>query len=402
MLRTRVSTLPLTAAFVLGLPAALIAQPRDFSVSQAGPGTHVVHRDRVTKNGAEVALEGFVVDADALVATLRTRVLEQQGLGNLARVASVHEDARPTRKLPLDLDSPSFAHAYTFKHRFAHPFAAVEARLLLAPLDDEGAFDLLYQLSALVVLSVVVGLYALYRMAAVQVRFAEQRSNFVAAVSHELKTPLTAIRMYGEMLRDGMVENDQKRNEYYATITSETERLSRLINNVLELSRLEQNDRPVQLVAADLGRAVAEVVAVFRPHAEQAGFTIVFSSQAALPHARFDRDALTQVLFNVLDNALKYAQGSGPRELRVRCERAAHGGVRVRVQDSGPGVPADQLAAIFAPFYRVQSELTRTQKGTGIGLSLVKGLVERMQGSVVATNLEPGFEVCVTLLAAST
>jgi two-component system phosphate regulon sensor histidine kinase PhoR len=91
-------------------------------------------------------------------------------------------------------------------------------------------------LSALLVVAVVVGLYALYRMVAVQVRFAERRGNFVAAVSHELKTPLTAIRLYAEMLRDGMIESDKKRSEYYSTITSETERLSRLINNVLELS----------------------------------------------------------------------------------------------------------------------------------------------------------------------
>ena len=98
-------------------------------------------------------------------------------------------------------------------------------------------------LTASLARAVVVGLDALYRMVAVQLRFAERRNNFVAAVSHELKTPLTAIRVYSEMLRDGMVEQEDKKHEYYATITAETERLSQLINNVLELSRIELRER---------------------------------------------------------------------------------------------------------------------------------------------------------------
>lgn len=391
----RASLLSLLAA----APASVRAQSvnADFSVVPAGPGTFTVYRARPEQR----AIEGFVVDADVLVDTLRKRVLEEQGLGNLARVMAVaRPGARGAGLGSSESDSTlGFESAYRFDHRFAEPFSAIVTRLDLAPLDDQGAADLLYAFAAVLALAIVLGLYALYRMTAVRVRFAERRNNFVAAVSHELKTPLTAIRMYGEMLRDGMVEDDGKRQQYYQTITAETERLSRLINNVLELSRLERRERPVQLIAADVTPLVREVVEVFRPHAQQAGFELELGAEPGLPPARFDRDALTQVLFNLLDNALKYG-GAAQRKIEVVCMRSEQGGVCVTVVDQGQGVADSQLRAIFEPFYRVQNELTRTQQGTGIGLALVHGLCARMQGQVEGRNLRPGFEVRVTLQGA--
>ena len=116
-----------------------------------------------------------------------------------------------------------------------------------------------------------------------------------------------------------------------------------------------------------------------------------FESATNLPAVRFERDALTQVMFNLLDNALKYSQRAQQRVIAVRCEPDANGAaVSLVVSDRGPGIPAGQLELIFEPFYRAQSELTRTQKGTGIGLSLVRGLVTRMHGTVQGKNLTPG------------
>ena len=398
-MQLRASQLWTACALSLSATAHASAQPEPFHIFQTEPGSVVVERRAADGTHSE----GFVIDEAALVQTLQKRVLEQQGLGNLAKVTAVENVPRSygSRYLSSDDARTRFTGAYTFRHRFAEPFSALEAKLDLAPLDDEGTFGLLYQLTAGLALAVILGLYALYRMVAVQLRFAERRNNFVAAVSHELKTPLTAIRMYSEMLRDGMVEHEDKRTEYYATITAETERLSRLINNVLELSRIERHERHVELLVGDMSAVAREVVESFRPHAQREGFNVSFESAQALPAVRFERDALTQVIFNLLDNALKYSSRAERREIAVRCEPAAGGGVSLIVSDRGPGVPQAQLSLIFEPFYRAQNELTRTQKGTGIGLSLVRGLVTRMHGTVQGRNLAPGFEVCVTLPAAS-
>ncbi|MCP4657021.1 MAG: HAMP domain-containing histidine kinase, partial [bacterium] len=239
--------------------------------------------------------------------------------------------------------------------------------------------------------------FALYRMVAVVVDYAERRTNFVSAVTHELKTPLTAIRMYGEMLRDGMVPDEGKRQRYYEIMTAESERLTRLLSNVLELARLERKTRTMNLVMADLAPVVEEAIAVLGPHAEKEGFTIRLDLAPERVPARFDRDALKQVLFNLLDNALKYSRKASEKEVIVSCRRQQDG-VVLRVADRGPGVSRPHLKRIFEPFYRGESELTRTSKGTGIGLALVRGLVERMGGTVTGRNRgEGGFEVSVFL-----
>jgi signal transduction histidine kinase len=215
----------------------------------------------------------------------------------------------------------------------------------------------------------------------------------VAAVSHELKTPLTAIRMYGEMLRDGMVPTDAKREEYYRTITSESERLSRLIDNVLEFARLEKGTREMRLSAGPIGPVIEELALLLRPHAARTGFDLHVAIEANLPPVRFERDALLQVLFNLIDNALKYARGASERVVSIECRRL-DGSVELRVRDRGPGVAARQLGRVFEPFHRGEDELTRTTTGTGLGLALVKGLAERMGATVSAGNADGGgFEV---------
>ena len=234
-------------------------------------------------------------------------------------------------------------------------------------------------------------------MVAVTVEFAQRRNNFVSAVTHELKTPLTAIRMYGEMLRDGVVPDESKRQGYYTVITSECERLSRLLDNVLELARLDKNARPMNLQIGAVDDVIKETARILQPHAREKGFALRVDIAPDLQPVRYDRDALLQVLVNLVDNALKYAAGSEHKEVVLRAE-PAQDGVALSVVDHGPGVDRAHLAKIFEPFYRAQDELTRTAQGTGIGLSLVRSLVERMDGRVWGENRpEGGFAVRIAL-----
>jgi signal transduction histidine kinase len=338
--------------------------------------------------GSDAYRQGLVLEIPALVSWLSERVLVDSALATRVQIASAADEAQ--------LDTSGFL----YRHQFAEPFAPMSGILRLAPLPEPGGTAYVYWLAILLGLAATLGLFSLYRMVAVAVAYAERRHNFVSAVTHELKTPLTAIRLYGEMLRDGIVPSKDKRQQYYRVITAETERLTRLVNNVLELSRLERKDRPLTIIVGDVTPLVEEVVRVLGPHAEQEGFVLRVESDSNLPPVRHDRDALLQVLFNLVDNAIKYSRNAEKKEITIACRRE-EGGLRLSVADRGPGVSPHHTKAIFQPFYRAENELTRSSKGTGIGLALVRGLVERMGGSVRGDNdREGGFVVSISLRSA--
>jgi two-component system, OmpR family, phosphate regulon sensor histidine kinase PhoR len=323
--------------------------------------------------------QGMLLDVAALGGWLRAKALAGSDLAPYVTLSF-------TTNSPMrDRDDER-----AYRHRFAEPFEAIAADLELAALPGVGGTRSIYALGAVSLLVVLAGLAALYRMVTVVVGYAEERSNFVAAVTHELRTPLTAIRMYGEMLRDGIVPSEVKRDEYYRHITAESERLTRLVNNVLELSRLENGARDTRLENGDLGAVVREAETLLLPHVERAGFSLSVDVDPAVPAARFERDALLQMLVNLVENAVKYAaNGTGGREIRVTC-RGAGEAVALSVRDYGPGVAARQLRRIFEPFYRGGSELTRHSQGSGIGLALVRALAEEMGARVTAHNADGG------------
>ena len=358
----------------------------------ASQGTLVVYRTVLIQQ--RPYRQGWVLDGEELLKWLGERVLGDSDLRSRVRILPAGAWTPP------DLQAQVQESAYAYRRRFAEPFAGLAAVVLLDPLETGGGSRYLYTLAALLLITSTLGLGAVYRMVAVVVGFAERRSNFVAAVTHELKTPLTALRMYGEMLRDGVVLSEDRRQKYYEIMTAESERLTRLVNNVLELSRLEQKSRRLEMRAGHVAPLLDEVVAVLGPHAESLGFRFRVHTEEELPAVRFDRDALLQVLFNLVDNALKYSRGEGEQEIELTCRESGDGGVELVVADRGPGVRRRHLRKIFEPFYRGENELTRTAKGTGIGLALVRGLVEQMGGEVMGSNRpDGGFEVTVALPA---
>ncbi len=157
----------------------------------------------------------------------------------------------------------------------------------------------------------------------------------------------------------------------------------------------------MNLTVGDIAPIIEEAVGVLGPHAQREGFVIRVEVEPSLPPVRYDRDVLLQVLFNLVDNAVKYSRTAQHKEITISSRRQQEGLV-LSVADRGPGVPARHLARIFQPFYRAESELTRSSKGTGIGLALVKGLVERMGGSVHGGNGKAGgFVVSVLLPSAA-
>jgi signal transduction histidine kinase len=365
----------------------------------------------------DIVLDSFVgerIDDDYLVLTRRATVtgrdyrqglvLETRELVDwlAQRVVAGSELATRFEILPDSLASPFPRRAeLTYRHQFGEPFGGLAALLVLPPLTDSGATGFVYLLSILTLGAGAAGLVGIYRMVEARVAFAERRQNFVSAVSHELKTPLTAIRLYGEMLRDGLVADEDKRAHYYGVITSESERLTRLVNNVLELSNLERRQRSVNLVVGPIRPVLEEARNILAPHAAQEGFAIRLEVEPDLPEAIYDRDALLQVLFNLIDNAVKYSKNAARRDILLSAHRQASA-LEIAIRDQGPGVGEAHLKRVFEPFYRGEAEMTRRSRGTGIGLALVKGLVESMGGAVGADNGDDGgFVVRLTLRLAS-
>jgi signal transduction histidine kinase len=234
------------------------------------------------------------------------------------------------------------------------------------------------------------------RLGRKQIALTRQQQDFVSAVSHELKTPLTSIRMYAEMLREGWADEGRKRT-YFAFICEESERLTRLINNVLQLARLTRNELRVELEPSRVGELTETLRPKIASLTERAGFALELDcADCADLTIRVDEDFLAQILINLTDNAVKFARDAERKEVRIACRTPEPGQLQISVRDYGPGVPRDQMKKIFTLFYRSGNELTRETVGTGIGLALVRELTLAMGGRVDLVNARPGAEFRLT------
>jgi two-component system phosphate regulon sensor histidine kinase PhoR len=222
------------------------------------------------------------------------------------------------------------------------------------------------------------------------------RRDFVANVSHELRTPLTAIQGFIETLHEDSLEPELRRH-YLDVITRNAERLRALIEDLLELSRIEGRTQPLALEPVDAAGVAGSLLRDMRPRFEARRLAV--SASGAAPLVLADRRALEQVLQNLLDNAVKYTEPGGRIELRL----AASGGrVRIEVADDGIGIPESARARVFERFYRVDKARSRDLGGTGLGLAIVKHLVQAMDGDVFLDSREgEGTTVAVVLPAAS-
>ncbi len=240
------------------------------------------------------------------------------------------------------------------------------------------------------------GFVVVYRFAAAQIDLTRQQQDFVAAVSHELKTPLTSIRMYGEILRAGWA-TEEKKKTYYDFIFHESERLSRLIANVLRLARLTRNGDPLDVKPATVAELLSLVESKIASQVEHAGFRLDIVREPDDGGARIavDADSLVQILINLVDNALKFSARSASKVVDIGSATTSEK-VAFRVRDYGPGIAPQHLKRIFELFYRGEDELTRETTGTGIGLALVGELTTAMGGTVSVRNCEPGAEFTVT------
>ncbi len=243
-------------------------------------------------------------------------------------------------------------------------------------------------------LVLLLGVALLLRTMGREVELARQKSDFVANVSHELRTPLALIRMYAETLEMGRVPGAARKKAYYRIIMNESARLTQMINNILDFSRIEAGQKIYHPVETDLAGIVRDILTVYRFHLEQKGFVLREELAADLPAVRVDPDAAGLALLNLLDNAVKYS--GTVREIGVRLEQrgdTAH----LAVTDRGIGIAESEQQRVFEKFYRIESSLVRTTSGSGLGLALVAHIMAAHGGRVLVES-RPGRGSTFTLV----
>ena len=232
----------------------------------------------------------------------------------------------------------------------------------------------------------VAGLIYLFRNMAAEMALAQMKTDFVANVSHELRTPLALIRMHAETLEMGRITDENKMHHYYRTIMNESARLTRLINNILDFSRIESRSKKHTLCEQDLTAVISEALNGYRSHFDQKGFRLHVHLAENLSRVRIDSESVRLAFVNLLDNAIKFS--GNKKEVRVDLKQEKNRLV-LSVSDRGIGIPESEHKKIFDKFYRVGSSLVHDTRGSGLGLSLVQHIMEIHSGEIKVES-KPG------------
>ena len=273
--------------------------------------------------------------------------------------------------------------SYFFEGNFNRPFSNWKATVGLknTNIDDLARYSVLHNAGAtfLALVFLLCGIALTLRATDREARLAQAKSDFVSNVSHELKTPLSLISLFSEILELGRVNTEEKKNEYYRIIRHESRRLNQTIDNILDFSRIEAGRKKYELAEGDMAEVIDNVLSTHRYQIVNSGFDVQTDIQSDLPPVLIDRDAMAQAISNLLDNAIKY---SGEVKQVSITAKTRGSDLFVEVADHGIGIPRAELARVFDKFYRVGDGLVHDVKGSGLGLSLVKHIIEAHAGSI--------------------
>jgi signal transduction histidine kinase len=257
-------------------------------------------------------------------------------------------------------------------------------------------------LLAMLALTLACGVFFVARAAAREVRVAELKSNFVSSVSHDLKTPLALIQLFAETLELGRLKSTERALEYYRIINNEARKLTRLIDNILDFSKMEAGLRPYKVGRQDLGELAQRVLAALQSQFTQSQFEVRFEQSAPVPPVLADADAVKQAIENLLTNAMKYSGNSREITVRVGVEGAF---ACVTVVDRGIGIPRRHHRRIFRKFYRIETDAVTGPQGCGLGLAIVDHTM-RGHGGHVRVKSEPdrgsSFTLCFPIAPGAT
>ena len=359
------------------------------TVDDRDPKNRILVRPVLDKDKQVVGVAGMVLDQSYF----RESLLPETIKGSLARsfpkdadqvIVTVHDkwenlvySNQPFTGKAYEVGgSPSFV--------FTDLYLGIRMRDLTEDQLARRYFIMNFSLSAIAAVVLLGGIAFALRTASRAMRFSQMKADFVSNVSHELRTPLASIRVFGEFLKLGRVNDGTKIQEYGAYIETESRRLTQLINNILDFSKIESGQKTYQFERRDLTQVVADTLSLASVQLEAQGFTVRLNKpDSQLPEVLLDAEAFGQALMNLLDNAVKYSGGSREIVVNIGTEPDY---LTVSVSDRGIGIARDEVEKIFEKFYRVSTGLVHDVKGSGLGLSIVKHVIEAHEGRVTVSS----------------
>lgn len=372
--------------------------PYEFSLLDSG---HFVLFRKVWRNG-ERYIQGLLIDRQAFLRDIIESAFRSTVLSNMSSLVIAYQDNvidtfDGGSYRSYSSNGKSLQGALLYQSRLSAPLDSLELIFSVNTLPPGPGASVLGWTTIIIAIVFLGGFLALYRMGLSQINLARQQQDFVSAVSHELKTPLTSIRMYSEMLKEGWADED-KRQQYYGYIHDESERLTRLISNVLQLAKITRNEPQFDMKKMSVAALMSQIESKIASQVESAHFELKFERGTGTESAMIevDDDCFTQIIINLVDNAIKFSKNAERKCIEINHAIERNGSVTFTIRDHGPGVPKDQMKKIFKLFYRSESELTRETVGTGIGLAIVHQLTTAMNGKVDVINRDPGAEFKLT------
>ena len=343
-------------------------------------------------------IQGAILSVDEFVEQAINKRFERSPLSEFTRLSITYDDSLLT-SYPVHTINDNSEELLSLSN-LPDPFRPLSLSFHFADMSsgESGKFILL--ISLLLVLALVFGTFSLYRLTYRQSQLVQQQQDFISSVSHELKTPITSIQMYGEILKNGWVD-EIKRKQYYDCIYSEAERLSRLISNILQISKVSRNSLSLEMKKVTVNEVVSVIESKIDSQIKQSSFEYNISVEHTIKNKSIsiDIDAFIQVIINLVDNAIKYSSNSSLKKIDITFGALSNNKVSISVRDYGVGIAKSEVEYVFELFYRIGDELTRESKGTGIGLALVKELTQAMNGKIKVVNHDKGVEFILSFAA---
>lgn len=240
-------------------------------------------------------------------------------------------------------------------------------------------------LIGILLLVLIAAVWFVYRSVKKELEFAQAKSDFVSNVSHELRTPLALISMFAETLEMDRVKTEEKKKEYYSIISHESNRLGRIVNSILNFSKMEAGKRKFVFAEEDLNEVIIQVYQNYSYHLYNKGFEFEYEPGIDIPKITIDREAVSEAIVNLIDNAIKYSSETKFIKMIIGNENE---NVFIEIMDKGIGIAEEDQKKVFDKFYRVSSGLVHTTKGTGLGLSLVHQIMDAHKGKIILKSKE--------------